>query len=194
MARTALEVAVLIYYVELLSLVCGMPPTQTGSMSPPLGRLPLHRDGGVGVRVQCPGCLHFFKSETGLRHHRGALGRLGSITKQTGCAVDTRQSVISEWTGEGRAAAGTVRDFAAEWVYVPGMTDSDADGNHRDERPGHQVPDNGDQGDEPLEDEQLPNVVAPPQPLPVHIHTHTYIYLQHKYTYMHIYAHTYIHE
>ena len=136
MARKAVAVTVLIYCVGLVSLVCGMPPTQTGSMSPPRDRLPLH-----GGRVQCPACLNFFKLETGLRHHCGALGRLGLITTQTGCAVDTRQSVISDWTGEGRGAADTARNLATQSVHLPGMTDSDSDGNRRDGHPGHHAPD-----------------------------------------------------
>ena len=140
MARKAVAVAVLIYYVVLLSPVCGMPPpTQSGSMSPPPRAL-------HGGRVQCPVCLRYFKSETGLRHHRGALGRLGLITSQTGCAVDTRQPLISEWIGEGRGAAGTVRNLAQQSVHLPGMTDSDSDGDRREERPDHHAPDAGGQG------------------------------------------------
>lgn len=192
MARKAVAVAVLIYYVVLLSPVCGMPPTQSGSMSPPPRAL-------HGGRVQCPVCLRYFKSETGLRHHRGALGRLGLITSQTGCAVDTRQPLISEWIGEGRGAAGTVRNLAQQSVHLPGMTDSDSDGERREERPDHHAPDAGGPGEEPEEDEQLPDVVAPLPPVPVQIHNHTYTYMHirtntydtysihtHTYSYMHI--------
>ena len=177
MARNAVAVAVLIYSVVLLSLVCGMPPTQTGSLSPPRARLALH-----GGRLQCPFCLRDFKSERGLRQHRAALGRVGIVTTGTGCAFDTRPPIFSAWSGEGRGAAGRVRNLDEESAHLPGMTDSESDGDER------AVPNTDGLGGEPQDVDApllpVPDVVVPPPP--VHIHTHTYIIRTHTYTYVHI--------
>jgi hypothetical protein len=75
-----------------------------------------------------------------------------------GASIDSNYSwvivlVRKKWTGEGRAAVGTVRDLAAQSVHLPGMTDSESDGDRRDEHPGPRDPDNGGPGDEPEEDE-----------------------------------------
>ena len=186
MARKAVAVAVLIFSVVLL--VCAMPPTQTGSMSPspPRARLALH-----GGRLQCPSCLKDFKSERALRQHRAALGRVGMGTQLAGCAGDTRQSLLSAWSGDGRGAAGRVRNLAGQSVHLPGMTDSESDGDERDERV---VLESGGQGDEPHDvvapPLPVPDVVAPP--LPVQIHTYTYIIRTHTYIYIHIHT-KYVH-
>ena len=131
MTRKAVAVAVLIFSVGLL--VCAMPPTQTGSMSPspPRARLALH-----GGRLQCPSCLKDFKSERALCQHRAALGRVGRVTPLTGCAGDTRQSLLSAGSGDGRGAAGRVRNLDEESAHLPGMTDSESDGDERDVRAG----------------------------------------------------------
>ena len=165
MARKAFACAVLIYSVGLL--VCAMPPTQAGSMSPPRARLALH-----GGRLQCPSCLKDFKSERALRQHCAALGRVGRVTPPTGCAADTRQSLLSAWSCEGRGASGRVRNLAGQSVHLPGMTDSESDGDERDERV---VLESGGQGDEPHDvvapPLPVPDVVVPPLPVQIHIRT-----------------------
>jgi hypothetical protein len=66
------------------------------------------------------------------------------------------------------------------------MTDSDSDGERREERADHHAPDAGGPGEEPEQDEQFPDVVAPLPPVPVQ-HTYTYI-LIHAHMYMHKYS------
>ena len=105
MARVALPCLLLIHTLELLAFVSGMPP------------------GTTRTRLQCPSCFRAFGSETGLRQHRAALGRMGGSQ----CIADIRPPIHSDWAGRGQRPAGTSSNLNRAAARLSGLMDSDSD-------------------------------------------------------------------